>query len=192
MAIKQLPFEKGEELLIRQKGNRLIESEVMENLKNNLVREDMLIIKCGKSFWDVTGYPEIFDEGDEFRVEDLTSTDRKQLETPKAPEPAFKGNQVSDNPMSALFHRTDVEEKESEPEKLERKTYYLRSRDVEALMLLHTFTRVEISALVREVFERGLKSIAEEIEYGDVYAEADRNISKGFTGKMKSFKKITK
>lgn len=189
MAIKQLPFEKGEELGVRHKGNRLIESEIMENLKNNLVREDLLIIKCGKSFWDVTAYPEIFNEGDEFRVEDLTETDKKQLGQVKAPEPAYKAPETTDNPMAMLFHRTDTEDGEQEKEEYLRKTYYLRPKDVEALTILCHWTRVEVSAMVREVFERGLKSIADEIEYGDLYAEAEENLSKGILGKKKSFKR---
>ena len=190
MAIKQLHFDRGEELGIRQKGNRLVESEVMENLKQNLEKEDVLIVKCGKSFWDVTAYPEIFEEGDEFRVEDLTATDRKQLEKAKKPEPAFK---EAENPMSALFHRTDIEEKEEETEQLERKTYYLRPKDVEALTIIQHETRVQVSAIVREALERGLNSIADEIGYNELYAQAEINLSqKGFTGKKKSFKNITK
>lgn len=192
MAIKQLPFEKGEVLNIRQKGNRLIESEVLENLKKNLESEDILIVKCGKSFWDVSAYPEIFEAGSEFTVEDLTATDKKQMEKVEAPEPVFKAATTTENEMSMLFHRTDVTKENEELEKLERKTYYLRSKDVEALMLLHTHTRVEISALVREIFERGIRSIADEIEYGDIYAQAEKNIINGFTGKKKSFKKLTK
>lgn len=189
MAIKQLPFEKGEELLIRQKGNRLIESEIMENLKHNLIREDLLILKCGKSFWDVTAYPEIFDEGDEFRVEDLTDTDKKQLGKVEAPEPAFKTTTPVENPMSMLFHRTDMENNKKEKDSLLRKTYYLRPKDVEALTILCHYTRVEVSAMVREIFERGLTSIADEVGYGNLYGEAEENLANGIIGKKKSFKK---
>ena len=69
-----------------------------------------------------------------------------------------------------------------------RKTYYLRPKDVEALTILCHFTRVEVSAMVREVFERGLTSIANELEYGDLYAEAEENLSNGILGKKKAFK----
>lgn len=186
MAIKQLPFEQGEELLVRQKGNRLIESEIMENLKYNLERDDVLILKCGKSFWDVTAYPEIFEAGDEFRVEDLTETDKKQMGQVAKPEPVYKAPYTSDNPMSMLFHRTDTEDEGKE--KYLRKTYYLRPKDVEALTILCHYTRVEVSAMVRETFERGLQSIANEIGYEDLYAEAEENLYRGVVRKKKSFK----
>ena len=189
MAIKQLPFEVGEELGIRQKGNRLPESEILENLKNNLERQDVLIVKCGKSFWDVTAYPEIFEEGEEFTVENLTATDLKQMEKPKMPTPAFKSPVQEKNPMSILFHKTEQEEEEEGQEMLVRKTYYLRLTDIEALTILCHETRVEVSAMVREIFERGINSIADELEYGDVYAQAKENIANGVGSKKKSFKK---
>ena len=194
MAIRQLPYETGEELGIRQKGNRLPENEILENLEHNLQSEDSLIVKCGKSFWDVTFHPEIFEKGEEFIVESLTATDLKQMKKPKAPTPAFKAPaQEEVNPMSILFHKTDEEEDdEEETEILERKTYYLRPKDIEALTILCHETRVEVSAMVREIFERGINSIAAEMEYGDVYAKAEENLAKGVGSKKKSFKKARK
>lgn len=191
MAIKQLPFEVGEELGVRQKGNRFPENEILDNLKKNLERDDVLIVKCGKSFWDVTAYPEIFDAGEEFTVESLTATDLKQMEKPKVPTPAFKSPVQDPNPMSILFHKTDeVEEEEEEQERLVRKTYYLRPKDIEALTILCHETRVEVSAMVREIFERGINSIADEFEYGDIYAQAEENLANGVGSKKKSFKTV--
>ena len=196
MAIRQLPFEKGEEFEIRNKASRVPNDEVGENMKALLQDEQRLIVKCGKSFWDVSAWPDIFEAGDEFRVEDLTSIDRKQMEKKDPPKPAFVENilqESSNNPLSALYHRTDEEDVEEEPEKLERKTYFLRAKDVEALTLICHETRTEISAMVREIFERGIASIAEDIGYGDVYAEAEANLAKhGSTGKKKSFRKKVK
>lgn len=192
MAIKQLPFEKGEEFGIRQKGHRLPSDEVMENMKWNL-ENDTLIVKCGKSFWDVSAYPEIYEAGDEFRVEDLTSIDRKQMEKAAPPKPAFEEsakNEPSLNPMAYLFHKTEPEEPEQEPVALVRKTYYLEPKHVEALTILCHDSRVELSAMVREIFDRGLPSIGIEMGYDDIYAVAEANLSKnGLPGKRKYFKK---
>lgn len=191
MAIKQLPYEAGEELGIRQKGNRIPENEILDNLEHILQSEDFHIVKCGKSFWDVTAHPEIFEKGEEFSVESLTATDLKQMQTPRVPAQAFKTPaQEEINPMSILFHKTDEEEEQEEQEKLERKTYYLRPKDIEALTILCHETRVEVSAMVREIFERGINSIAAEMEYGDVYAQAEENLANGVGSKKKSFKKI--
>lgn len=188
MAIRQLLFDIGENLGIRQKGNRLIESDVLENLKKNLESKEQLIVKCGKSFWDVTAYPEIFEEGTEFTVDDLTSIDRKQMAKKEPPKPAFEDDATS-NPLAALYHKTDEEEEDEEPERLERRTYYLRPKDIEALTILCHETRVELSAMVREIFERGIGSIAEELECGDIYARAESNLANGVKGKKKSLKK---
>ena len=117
MAIKQLPYEAGEELGIRQKGNRIPENEILENLEHILQSEDFHIVKCGKSFWDVTAYPEIFEKGEEFSAESLTATDLKQMEKPKVPAQAFKAPAPEEiNPMSILFHKTDEVEEEEETE----------------------------------------------------------------------------
>lgn len=192
MAIRQLPFELGDELGIRQKGTRVPDDEILENLEHNLQSEESLIVKCGKSFWDVTFHPEIFDKGEEFTAENLTATDLKQMEKGKTPTPAFKSTAQDEvpNPMSILFHKTEeVEGEEEEQERFERKTYYLRLADIEALTILCHETRVEVSAMVREIFERGIKSIADEMKYGDVYAQAKENIANGVGSKKKSFKK---
>lgn len=192
MAIKQLSYEAGEELGVRQKGNRIPENEILDNLDHILQSEDFHIVKCGKSFWDVTAHPEIFEKGEEFSVESLTATDLKQMEKPKVPTPAFKSpvQDTNTNPMSILFHKTEEEEEEEEQEKLERKTYYLRPKDIEALTILCHETRVEVSAMVREIFERGINSIAAEMEYGDVYAQAEENLANGVGSKKKSFKTV--
>lgn len=189
MAIKQLPYEAGEELGIRQKGNRIPENEILENLEHILQSEDFHIVKCGKSFWDVTAHPEIFEKGEEFSAESLTATDLKQMEKPKVPAQVFKSPVQETSPMSILFHKTEEDEEEEETEILERKTYYLRLKDIEALTILCHTTRVEVSAMVREIFERGINSIAEEMNYGDVYAQAEENLANGVGSKKKSFKK---
>ena len=191
MAIRQLPFEKGEEFEIRGKANRVPSDEVLEHLKEHLEDEKTLIVKCGKSFWDVSAFPEIFEAGDEFREEGLTSIDLKQMEKKEPPKPAFVDNilQEPTNPLTALYHRTDEEEVEEEPQQWDRKTYYLYPRDVEALRILCHETNTEVSAMVREIFARGIPSIAEEIGHDDIYAEADHNLAKnGTTAKKKSFK----
>lgn len=196
MAIRQLLFDKGEEFDITNKATRIPSDKVLENMKNFLEDENTLIVKCGKSFWDVTAAPEIYEAGSEFRVEDLTSIDMKQMGKQTPPKPAFVENILqdpADNPLSALYHRTDEEEPEEEPEELERKTYYLRPKDIEALTILCHETRTEVSAMVREIFVRGIASIAEDIGYGDIYAEAEANLAKhGSTGKKKAFKRRTR
>lgn len=187
MAIKQLPFEKGENFGIRQKGHRIPSEAVMENIKDNLVN-DTLIVKCGKSFWDVSAYPEIFASGDEFRVEDLTSIDRKQMNKPEPPKPAFVEALVGDskkNPMSMLFHKTDVQE--PEPVQYVRKTHYFEPRQIEALTLLCHKTRLEVSAMMRAITDAGIEVLAEKLGYGDILAEADENLANiGHVGKKKS------
>ena len=195
MAIRQLPFDKGEEFELRSKATRVPNDEIGENLKKYLEDEQRLIVKCGKSFWDVSSWPEIYEAGDEFRVEDLTSIDRKQMEKQDPPKPAFVENLLQEprNPLAELYHRTDEEEVEEEPETLERKTYYLRPKDIEALTILCHETRTEVSAMVREIFERGISSIAEDIGHEGIYAEAEANLAKhGSTGKKKSFKRKSK
>lgn len=189
MAIKQLPFEKGEKFGIRQKGHRIPSEEVMENIKHNLENET-LIVKCGKSFWDVTAYPEIFEEGDEFRVEDLTSIDRKQMERPEPPKPAFEGTGATgskSNPMSMLFHKTETST--PEPVTLVRKTHYFEPKQVEAVRILCHLENMEVSAMMREIVVRGVNSIAKEFGHGDVFAEAEANLAKvGRVGKKKSLR----
>lgn len=195
MAIRQLPFEKGEEFELRSKASRVPSDEVLEHIKEHLEDERTLIVKCGKSFWDVSAWPEIYEAGDEFHAEDLTSIDLKQMEKKEPPKPAFVENILQEpaNPLTALYHRTDEEEPEEEPEELVRKTYYLRRKDVEALTILCHETRTEVSAMVREIFERGISSIAEDISYGDIYAEAEANMAKhSSVSKKKAFKRRTR
>lgn len=194
MAIRKLVWEKGVALGIREKAEKVDDELVLKYLKDNLENPEQLILKCGRSFWDVTHSPELFEEGEEFTPDDLTAIDYKQLKSVEPPAPAFKEEQApaSEDRMNLLFQKTEKEEEEEE-ETLVRKTYYLRTKDVEALTILCHETRLEVSAMVREVFWRGLTSIANEIEYGDVYAEAENNLSqKGFVGKKKSFKHIIK
>ena len=195
MAIRQLPFDKGEEFEIRNKANRVPNDEIGENLKQYLEDEKRLFVKCGKSFWDVSAWPEIYEAGDEFRVEDLTSIDKKQMEKQTPPKPAFVDNILQEpaSPLSALYHRTDDGETEGEPVQYDRKTYYLYPRQVEALRILCHETNMEVSAMVREIFERGIPSIAEEIGHDDIFAEADANLAKhGTTGRKKAFNRRTK
>lgn len=191
MAIKKLSFERGEELDIRTKGKRLDPADVLENMKQYLERQDALIVRCGKSFYDVTDYPEVFEEGEEFREDEMTSIDVKQMQRPAAPRPAYQDpakEQKAQNPLADLYHRTDKPENTEVAEKLVRKTYYLRPVDAEVLTILCHETRVEISAMAREALARGMRSIAEEIGFEDIYAEAEQSLAKtGFVGKKKSF-----
>lgn len=195
MAIRKLLFEEGEKFELRSKTTRVPNDEILENMQQYLQDEGRLIVKCGKSFWDVSAYPEIYEAGEEFHEEDLTSIDKKQMEKKEAPKPAFVENlinQPADNPLAALYHKTE-EEEEPEPEVLDRKTYYLRQKDVEALRILCYETNTEVSAMVREIFARGIPDIAAEIGYGDVYAEAEANLAKyNSTKKKKTFAKKAK
>lgn len=190
MAIRKLNWEIGDSMGIREKAEKLSDELVLKYLEETMEHEEQLVLKCGKSFWDVTNAPELFEAGDEFDPSSLTEIDKKQLSEGPAPKQAFQNEQssIKEDPMSLLFRKTEKDE-ENEKEDYLRKTYYLRPKDVEALTILCHFTRVEVSAMVREVFERGLKSIANEIEYGDIYAEAEENLSNGILGKKKSFKR---
>lgn len=224
MAIRQLPFEKGEEFGIRNKAAKFSQKEtadMLENIKNYLERKDILIVKSGRSYYDVTAYPEIFEEGDEFRVEDLTAIDRKQMSAPEPPKPAFEEPLVVEekvNPLAELYHRTDEEETVDPQEllkALDRKTYYLHKVQIEELAVLCHEMRVETSAMVREIFDRGIRSIADGEKFedgvksfdpeqqfkskqGDVgfdalYEEAKENLlKKGFTVRQNSFRKALK
>lgn len=190
MAIKKMTWEKGQALGIREKGEKLPDDLVLKYLDENMQNPEQLILKCGKSFWDVTNAPMLFDEGEDFDPSELTSIDKKQLSEKATAVPAFQDepdNTEADR-MNLLFRRTEDEEPE-EADTLERKTYYFRSKDIEALTILCHETRVEMSAMAREIFERGIKSIADEFGYGDVYARAEANIANGLTGRKKSFKK---
>lgn len=190
MAIRKLTYDKGDALGIHEKGEKLDAALVLKYLDDNLQNEEQLIVKCGKSFWDVTNAPEIFEAGEEFTPEDLTAIDEKQYGKTDAAKPAFAKTpeEEKEDRLNLLFQKTDKEPEET-PEKWVRKTYYLREKDVEALSIMCHVNSIEVSAMVREVFERGLTSIADEIEYGDVYAEAEENIAKrGFAGKKKALK----
>lgn len=197
MAIRQLTFEQGQRLEVKNKASRFAPDEVLEKMDEYLRDEKTLIIKCGKSFWNVTAYPEIFEQGEEFDPKGLTSIDLKQMQKPTPPKPAYEENPNEDtkrNLMRQLFHKSDEvnsedETQEEESKKRVRKTYYLNEIDVEALAILCYYLGVEVSAMVREIFERGLTSIAEEIEYPDLFEEAKRNLDRRGSLKNKSFKK---
>lgn len=190
MAIRKLTWGRGSELGIREIAEMLDGELVLKYLDENLKNPEQLILKCGKSFYDVTNCPKLFDEGEEFDPSELTSIDKKQLNERPAPVPAFQDEPepAKDDRMNLLFQKTE-EEEEAEPEKLERKTYYLRPKDIEALTILCYETRVEVSAMVREIFEIGIKAIADEIGCDDIYARAQANLADGMTGKKKAFKK---
>lgn len=196
MAIRQLPFDKGQDFDITNKAARIRSDEVLANMENYLKDEKTLVVKCGKSFWDVTAVPEIYEAGEEFQVDNLTDIDRKQMGKQEPPKPAFVDTILQDpkaNPLTALYHKTDEEEVEEEPPQLDRKTYYLYPRDVEALRILCHETHTEVSAMVREIFARGIPSIAEEIGKEDIYAEAEANLAKnGTTAKKKAFNRRSK
>ena len=181
MAIKKLTFTRGEELGIRTKGKRLDPADVLENMKQYLEQTDKLIIRCGKSFYDITDHPEIFEEGEEFREEEMTSIDKKQMQRPAEAKPAYQDDTAekkAENPLADLYHRTDEPENKKAEETLIRRTYIFRPTDIEAVRLLNHELGGEISALVREALARGLNSIAEEIGSGDIYARAEQSLAK--------------
>lgn len=192
MAIRTLKYEIGDEMGIQAKAEKLDSALVIKYLDDNMAQDEQLILKCGRSFWDVTKVPEFFyhEASEEFNPDELTSIDKRQLSETPAPKQAFQAEPVQpkEDPMSLLFRKTENDQKTEKAELL-RKTYYLRPKDVEALTILCHFTRVEVSAMVREVFERGLTSIANEIEYGDLYGEAEENLANGILGKKKSFRR---
>ena len=195
MAIRSLIWEKGLELGIREKAEKLDDELVLKYLEENMQNPEQLILKCGRSYWDVTNCSELFDAGEEFTPEALTKIDYKQLTAVEPPTPVFKeepeeSKNTDEERMNLLFQKT--EEDENEEEEFVRKTYYIRTKDAEALTILHHMTRVAVSALAREAFERGLTSIANEIGCDDLYERAEENLkkTKGFTGKKKSFKQL--
>ena len=169
MAIKQLDYNKGEELNIRSYP-RLQSAEILEKINETIERTDMLIVKCGKSFWDVTKAPEIFEQADEFNPESLTGIEKKEMQKSNAPAPAYEDNYtLEDDPMNLLFHRT-----EEEPEYV-RKTYYLTPTQVEWLRLLCFHRHEEVSEMVRQIFDCALPILSE--AYGDLGAQAANNVS---------------
>lgn len=191
MAIRKLSWEIGDSMGIRERGEKLADDLVLKYLDDVAAHEEQLVVKCGKSFWDVTNAPEIFERGEEFDPNSVTEIDRAQMGAPTQPKPAFQTAQpaVADDPMKLLFQKTEPNETDDKPEKLERKTYFLRPTQIEALAILCHNERVEVSVMVREIFDRGMASIAEQLGYDDLFAEAESNIARrGTPGKSKTFK----
>lgn len=193
MAIKKLDFNRGEELELRKKAPRIPSNEVLDNMDEMLNDESRLILQCGKSYWDVSAFPEIFAEGEDFDPESLTSIDLKQMSKQEPPKPAF-GNVTegaANDMLTELYHRTDEDEEEEEEELLVRKTYYLRPLDVEALRLLCFHMEEEVSVMVREIFEKGIDFIGLENNLVDLYKEAETNLQNRPARKKRRTKKRT-
>lgn len=153
MAIRKLEFTKGEELNIRS-FTRIENKMIFENLNGLMENKEQLIVKCGKSFWDVTGSAEIFEQAEEFNPGELTGIEQKEMQQTAAPAHAYseKPEKAAD-PMSMLYQKT--EEEEEEPEYVVRKTYYMSELVVEIIEVYRYAYGTEVSETVRELILDG-------------------------------------
>lgn len=174
MSIRQMSFEEGQALNIRECQRIPSKNTTIDELKDYAVREDMLVVKSGTSYFDVTAKPEIFEAAHEFDIDSLTNMDRRDLKQTEL-EPAFSSENNADaDPMAALFRNTSQDEEE-EYEEYERKTYYLRSVQVEALRLLCFHEHKDVSEMVRELLDTAITEYGKR-HFEDIYAEAEKNL----------------
>ena len=189
MAIRQLTYEEGEDYGIRQKGRRLPNDDVIENI-NLFLDNDALIVKCGRSFWDVSSYPEVFLAGDVYYADGAFSSNICQ---DVVREPIAQGSEVLndgehvDEPLPAQVPFTDfIVSKGVNDSLFVRGTYYLKKEQIEAMRILSYGENVQISALAREIFDRGLMSIAEEFSYPNLFEDAKANLKRGENRKKRN------
>lgn len=168
MAIRKMEFTKGDELNIRS-FPRIENKYITENLEDLRKNETALIVKCGKSFWDVSEKPEIFEQAEEFDPEELTGIEKKEMQQAAASplahayEDRKESEQEDNDPMSMLYQKT--EEEEVQIEYLSRKTFYANPV---ILAIIDTYcfrNRTDVSEAIRELILRGTpEDIVEEAQ----------------------------
>ena len=174
MNIKQLKFDIGEELNIRECPK--LKTKSIDDLQA-LVSEGTTIVKCGRAYYDVSNRIDIYEheQAEELDISSLTSIDRKDISSSPVMAAVFPEgiDERADDPMAMLFQKTDVEEKKPEDETLlPRKTYFIRNNQITAMNQLCVLEDRKISEMVRELIDIGLEAKKEEYSR-DFLAEAD-------------------
>lgn len=187
MSIRQMSFDEGESLKIRE-CLKLPPNTSIEELKKHAENQEILIVKSGKSYFNVTAKPEIYDQAKEFDISSLTGIDKRDMQQTDA-TPAFPEKQDID-PMSMLYQNTSQTDEE-EYEEYERKTYYLRLEQIEVLKILCFKENKDVSELVRELFDIAIEKKSEEHDY-DFQAEAAQRLLTTPRKKKKRKKSKTK
>ena len=175
MSIRQMLFEEGQELNIRECPKLQPRDTTVEALQKLMDDETVKIVKSGKSYYDVSSKPEIFDAArDDFSLESLTKVDQRDLRHSEM-KPAFQDENTSNpDPMAALFQKTESDEEEP-AEEYERKTYYLRLDQIEALKALRFKEDRDVSAIVRELFDIAIAQKSLEHNF-DFRADAEQRL----------------
>ena len=163
MAIRKMEFAKGEELNIRS-FSRMETKLVFENINKLSADPQQLIVKCGKSYWDVTVSPEIFAQAEEFDPGELTEIEKREMKQTAPHVHAYDGQNNASDPMSMLYQKTEEEE---EPEYVTRKTFYLTDVVLEVIEAYRYANKMEVSETVRELILRGAPE--------EILAEAEKN-----------------
>lgn len=166
-----MSFEEGQALNIRACPKLPPKNTTIEELKKLAADENIKIVKSGKSYFDVTTKPEIFEQAhDDFKLDELTKIDQRDLRQSEI-TPAFTESEDAD-PMAALFKNTSQEEEE-QIEEYERKTYYLRPDQIVSLDHLRLLEGKDVSEMIRELIDIGIaeKSTARGVDFR---AEAEK------------------
>lgn len=173
MSIRELSFDEGQSLNIRECPKLPPNQTTLNALKDYETRKDILIVKSGRSYHDVTSKPDIFNQARPFDLGSLTAIEQKELQQ-KEVTPAFSEDKDAD-PMAVLFKNTAQEEDEEEYEEYERKTYYLRLDHIESLRRLGFVEQRDVSDLVRELLDIGIAS--KSVEHNtDFRKEAEEHV----------------
>lgn len=174
MSIRQMSFEEGQELNIRECPKLQPKNTTIEELKKLSEDETIKIVKSGKSYFDVTARPEIFNAAhDDFKLDELTKIEQRDLRQTDV-TPAFAEEKVDVDPMALLFQNTSRPEKEP-AEPMKRATYYLRQDQLEALRLIRFKEVKDVSYVVRELLDIAIAEKSR--EHGtDFKEEAEQNL----------------
>lgn len=155
MAIRKMEFTQGEELNIRS-CPRIETKYILENIDDLLKQEGTLIVKCGKSFWDVTNNRDIYNQAEEFDPQELTGIEKKEMQL-AATSPlahAYDGKDPAQDPMSMLYQKTE-DDTEIEEEHVTRKTFYATDLVLSVIDTYRFRNGTEVSEAIRELILRG-------------------------------------
>lgn len=167
-----MSFEEGQAVNIRECPKLPTKDTTIEELKKFAQDENFLIVKSGKSYFDVTKRPEIFEQAhDDFDIDLLTKIDQRELRQAEI-MPAFN-EPIDNDPMSLLFQNTSEEEEVYE--EYDRKTYYLRLDQVETIRQLCFKEHADVSEMIRELLDMAIAQKSEQHGY-DYRAESERNL----------------
>lgn len=161
MSIRQMSFEEGQALNIQECPRLAPKDTTFEELEKLANDNIFLIVKSGKSYYDVTKKPEIFEQAhDDFNLGSLTKMDQRDLRRTEL-APAFdEPIQPDTDPMALLFKNTTPQDEEGVDE-LERKTYYLRLDQIETLRTICFKEDKDVSQVVRELLDIGITQKSE-------------------------------